>query len=71
MTQRNHSALESLGKLSRKIKLKLRLIVKWNEKISHTLCNGSDILRGKFVRQNKQFVQNTYSDSQTLTHRLL
>ena len=40
-------------------------------KTSHTLCNGGDILRGKFVRQNKQFVQNTYSDSQTLTHRLL
>ena len=34
-----------------KIKLKLRLIVKWNEKISHTVCNGGDNLRKREIHQ--------------------
>lgn len=44
-------SFESLGKLSTKIKLKLRLIVKWNEKISHTVCNGGDNLRKREIHQ--------------------
>ena len=50
-TERNHSALESLGKLSRKVKLKLRLTVEWNENTSHTVCNGGDNLRKREIHQ--------------------